>query len=228
MFGLFKKKKEEPELNEFQKAKKVALDYIESIRGDHPPSTRFDLTYVGNSKFEIRLETPTEDEVEISRKDLEDVKLIVNKIYNEEFDRELTEVYVSAELKINSKKRVLSFEEAARAMGEIIIPMFEKSSEKLIQVVEEDHKMINTQHGLAYKFVLIEKINDLEKRSRYISAEVRKRVYERDGGACVDCGSTIDLEYDHLLPFSKGGSNTYNNIQLRCMPCNRSKSDKIG
>ena len=36
------------------------------------------------------------------------------------------------------------------------------------------------------------------------------------------------LEFDHLIPFSKGGSNTYRNIQLLCEPCNRSKSAKIG
>lgn len=37
-----------------------------------------------------------------------------------------------------------------------------------------------------------------------------------------------NLEFDHIIPHSKGGANTYRNIQLLCEPCNRSKSAKIG
>ena len=42
------------------------------------------------------------------------------------------------------------------------------------------------------------------------------------------CGSNENLEFDHIIPFSEGGANTYRNIQLLCQPCNRSKSDSIG
>lgn len=67
-----------------------------------------------------------------------------------------------------------------------------------------------------------------EKRSRRISQEVKDKVWNRDGGKCVDCGSNENLEFDHIIPHSKGGANTYRNIQLLCEPCNRSKSAKIG
>ena len=67
-----------------------------------------------------------------------------------------------------------------------------------------------------------------EKRSRRITKEVQDRVWNRDGGKCVNCGSSEDLEFDHIVPHSKGGSNTYRNIQLLCESCNRSKSNKIG
>ena len=67
-----------------------------------------------------------------------------------------------------------------------------------------------------------------KKRSRRITQEVKDKVWNRDGGKCVDCGSNENLEFDHIIPHSKGGANTYRNIQLLCEPCNRSKSAKIG
>jgi hypothetical protein len=63
-------------------------------------------------------------------------------------------------------------------------------------------------------------------QSRYISETIKKIVYSRDGGACQCCGSSASLEYDHITPYSCGGSSTdASNIQLLCMRCNRSKSN---
>tara|TARA_Y100000589_G_scaffold315624_1_gene339378 strand:- start:1188 stop:2408 length:1221 start_codon:yes stop_codon:yes gene_type:complete len=75
---------------------------------------------------------------------------------------------------------------------------------------------------------LVEEKQVTESRSRNISQEVRDKVWNRDGGKCVDCGSNENLEFDHIIPHSKGGANTYRNIQLLCEKCNRSKSDNIG
>jgi 5-methylcytosine-specific restriction endonuclease McrA len=60
-----------------------------------------------------------------------------------------------------------------------------------------------------------------------ISASVRSEVWRRDNGCCVDCGSRDRLELDHIIPVSKGGSSSARNIELRCLPCNRSKGAKI-
>ncbi len=62
-------------------------------------------------------------------------------------------------------------------------------------------------------------------QSRYISATTKKIVFSRDGGICQCCGSSNRLEYDHITPFSCGGSSDASNIQLLCMSCNRSKSN---
>ena len=62
-------------------------------------------------------------------------------------------------------------------------------------------------------------------QSRYISVTTKKIVYARDGGVCRCCGSSLNLEYDHITPFSCGGSNDVSNIQLLCKRCNRSKSN---
>ena len=50
-------------------------------------------------------------------------------------------------------------------------------------------------------------------------------VYSRDGGICQCCGSSQSLEYDHIMPFSCGGTSSVSNIQLLCIQCNRSKSN---
>jgi len=43
----------------------------------------------------------------------------------------------------------------------------------------------------------------------------------------VKCGRQERLEYDHIIPLVKGGSNTERNIQLLCESCNRSKGSVI-
>ena len=60
-----------------------------------------------------------------------------------------------------------------------------------------------------------------------IPESVRAEVWRRDEGQCVDCGSRERLEFDHIIPVSRGGSNTARNIELRCEACNRAKSDTI-
>jgi Holliday junction resolvasome RuvABC ATP-dependent DNA helicase subunit len=60
-----------------------------------------------------------------------------------------------------------------------------------------------------------------------IPDEVKIFVWQRDGGRCAKCGSQEKLEYDHIIPVSKGGSNTARNIQLLCESCNRLKSANI-
>jgi len=63
-----------------------------------------------------------------------------------------------------------------------------------------------------------EQAENLEKssRSRSISQEIKDKVWNRDGGKCILCGSNEFIESDHIIPFSKGGSNTYRNIQILC------------
>ncbi|MCL2681955.1 MAG: HNH endonuclease [Bacteroidales bacterium] len=70
--------------------------------------------------------------------------------------------------------------------------------------------------------------NDDDTFREPIPQDIQDRVWNRDGGKCVKCGSQEKLEFDHFIPFSKGGSNTYRNLQILCEKCNRSKSNNIG
>jgi hypothetical protein len=60
-----------------------------------------------------------------------------------------------------------------------------------------------------------------------IPDDVKLYVWRRDGGKCVKCGSQEKLEFDHVIPLSKGGSNTARNIQILCQECNRTKGDSL-
>jgi 5-methylcytosine-specific restriction endonuclease McrA len=65
-----------------------------------------------------------------------------------------------------------------------------------------------------------------KKRSRHISPSVRVSVLHRDGYKCVFCGRSsreVKLEVDHIVPFAKGGSNNFSNLQTLCFDCNRGK-----
>lgn len=63
---------------------------------------------------------------------------------------------------------------------------------------------------------------------RNVSPGLRKRVYDRDGWRCVECGSDNKalLTVDHRIPWSRGGRTTYENLQTMCKPCNQAKGDE--
>lgn len=65
-------------------------------------------------------------------------------------------------------------------------------------------------------------------RRERIALEIRRAVFERDGGRCVECGSAFDIQYDHVIPVSMGGAGTFENLQLLCASCNRHKGAALG
>jgi hypothetical protein len=67
----------------------------------------------------------------------------------------------------------------------------------------------------------------IARPSRSIPQDVKIAVSVRDGGRCRRCGSDQHLQYDHIVPYSKGGSSTDpDNIQLLCGYHNRLKSNR--
>jgi len=64
--------------------------------------------------------------------------------------------------------------------------------------------------------------------NRIIPTHVKVEVWRRDKGKCQICGSSKNLHYDHVIPFSKGGSSLIKeNIRILCAKHNLEKSDKI-
>src|SRR5256714_2730656 len=55
----------------------------------------------------------------------------------------------------------------------------------------------------------------------------RRAVFARDNWTCQYCGSRSNLTVDHVVPKSKGGSSSWDNIVASCAPCNRRKGDAL-
>jgi 5-methylcytosine-specific restriction endonuclease McrA len=64
--------------------------------------------------------------------------------------------------------------------------------------------------------------------NRIIPTAVKLEVWKRDKGKCVRCGSQNNLHFDHVIPYSKGGSSLVSeNIQILCARHNLAKRDRI-
>lgn len=69
------------------------------------------------------------------------------------------------------------------------------------------------------------------KISRYVNMPymgvvlTRQNIFRRDGHKCQYCGTHKDLTLDHLIPRSKGGKSTWNNLLTACRRCNARKGD---
>lgn len=67
----------------------------------------------------------------------------------------------------------------------------------------------------------------IERRGRrYIAADVRRAVFDRDK-TCRSCGADHDLSLDHIIPYSRGGPDTVDNLQVLCRPCNSRKGARL-
>jgi len=63
---------------------------------------------------------------------------------------------------------------------------------------------------------------------RVIPSAVKLEVWKRDKGCCIKCGSKENLHFDHIIPYSQGGSSKdAKNIQILCSMHNLEKHDKI-
>lgn len=69
-------------------------------------------------------------------------------------------------------------------------------------------------------------MNDLyEKRLAFakISNKIKPEVLTKCNDVCVSCGSDNDLQIDHIIPLSIGGTDDIDNLQILCGLCNRKK-----
>lgn len=65
----------------------------------------------------------------------------------------------------------------------------------------------------------------LDIYSNVFNRQVRKTLTE--DSCCVKCGSKDKLHIDHIIPKSKGGKNSLDNIQILCQTCNLKKGNRV-
>lgn len=80
--------------------------------------------------------------------------------------------------------------------------------------LEHAHVMLNVEQGMAAA---------LPRQRQPIPREIRQAVFQRDGGRCVECQSDFDIQFDHVIPWSMGGADSVENLQLLCGNCNQRK-----
>ncbi len=71
---------------------------------------------------------------------------------------------------------------------------------------------------------------ELRNINRNIPRVTQFKVLKRENQICSDCGKSVkdeDVEFDHIIPWSKGGSSDENNVRLLCRDCNRKRGNKF-
>lgn len=93
---------------------------------------------------------------------------------------------------------------------------------ELVHYYEEAHK-IKEQREI--------RSGQIEYERSLMTASLRYEILKRDGYRCQICGSTaqdgVKLHIDHIVPVSKGGHTTPDNLRVLCDRCNLGKSDKL-
>lgn len=58
----------------------------------------------------------------------------------------------------------------------------------------------------------------------------KRRIYDQQNGLCAYCGQHRNIKYmtiDHIIPLSKGGTESLDNLQCTCKMCNRLKDNML-
>lgn len=130
---------------------------------------------------------------------------------------------------IGYKEEICRIKKYPKEQKETVINELEKQEIKEAVYKKERKKMIERE-------VLDELIEEGKVFNIYtnkcgnrttIPMDIANAVWNRDGGKCCMCGSKENLEFDHIIPISKGGATTFRNLQILCKNCNIRKSDNI-
>jgi 5-methylcytosine-specific restriction endonuclease McrA len=90
---------------------------------------------------------------------------------------------------------------------------------KLMWKLRSPSVEIEVPHHIRLKTTTAERLWKLPSVSR-------RELLRRDGHRCQYCGSSKQLTIDHVIPRSKGGTHTWDNVAIACETCNHKKGDK--
>lgn len=92
-----------------------------------------------------------------------------------------------------------------------------------------EHSKVIRSPSQSMRVPSVLRLRERVRRAKPVVRFSRTNVYARDESRCQYCGekfSASALTFDHVLPRSRGGQTTWQNIVTACMPCNRIKGDK--
>ncbi len=96
------------------------------------------------------------------------------------------------------------------------------------EVVEKGGWQLHSERASISRPVVIRLVSYVHvPREAHKRKITRRAVFARDGWQCQYCGSRSNLTVDHVIPRSKGGGSTWENIVASCAPCNRRKGDRL-
>ena len=167
-------------------------------------------------------------------------KEVYDKKYNEYNTRRneiLKKVCDMIRQEASNKPLRLRLQKGFRAGGDLVHCVYKDNMYKfdranysdeeiILQIMDLEDEERRKFERLKHKFSEAKSIEN-ERQRDGIPEEVRIAVWRRDSGKCTKCGERENLEYDHIIPISRGGSNTVRNIELLCERCNRKKKDNI-
>ena len=94
-----------------------------------------------------------------------------------------------------------------------------------VNIVSEYDRVVHSP-SLALRLPSVVSLKTYVKPARH-PAFTRFNVFLRDRFTCQYCGERDDLTFDHLVPRSKGGQTTWDNVVTACAPCNLKKGGKL-
>lgn len=104
----------------------------------------------------------------------------------------------------------------------------------LFHLVDAWQEMENGRKVFKFRLELVDDISQIPQPSadlehtRLIPTAVKLEVWKRDKGQCVICGQKNKLHFDHVIPYSRGGTSLVaDNIQLLCARHNLGKGNRI-
>ncbi len=96
------------------------------------------------------------------------------------------------------------------------------------EVVEETGRLLHSAAATVTRPAVIRLVSYVKiPRDPHRRKITRRAVFARDDWTCQYCGSRTQLTVDHVVPRSKGGGSTWDNIVAACAPCNRRKGDSL-